>query len=307
MDVLISEVGPRDGLQSIASLMPLRAKKDWITREAAAGMREIEVGSFVNYRTMPQMADTAELVAHGLSIAGLQVAVLVPNLRGAQQALTAGAHKISIPVSASESHSLANVNRSHDQMIAEVRAIRSAIDVVPDDRRPFFEANISTAFGCTIEGAVPLAKVVSLAGHLMDAGAQEVGLSDTTGVADPRSMRQRIRAVRGAIGAGNLSGVHLHNTRGQGLANVLAALEEGITTFDASLAGLGGCPAAPGAGGNIVTEDLVFMLHAMGVKTGIDLDALCTVRDVLAKALPNEPLHGFVGETGTPPGWPYED
>lgn len=300
MTILISEVGPRDGLQSIDRIMDLEAKKAWIAAEAAAGVREIEVGSFVPASVLPQMADTAELVVYANTIPGLSVAVLVPNLKGAERALAAGARKLSIPLSASETHSLKNVRRSHDQMIGEIRAIASRVAEMPVGERAHFEVGLSTAFGCTIEGAVPEDKVVELAERAVDAGAVEVCLSDTTGYADPAQVRRLVRSVKAAIGDAGLNSLHLHNTRGLGLANALAGLDEGITTLDASLGGLGGCPFAPGASGNIVTEDLAFMLHAMGYETGIDLDALMKVRDIVTTALPGEPLYGFTPEAGLP-------
>ena len=305
IDVIVSEVGLRDGLQNVDRVLDLETKKRWIEAEAAAGVSEIEVGSFVNYRLLPQMADTAELVAFAKEIPGLTVATLVPNTRGAQAALAAGSHKISIPVSASETHSRKNVNRTHDQMIDEVRNIRSLINDLPEDERPYFEAGIATAFGCTMEGHVPQETVVKLAERLIDAGAEEVGLSDTTGYANPAMIRRRIRAVHDAVGKDRLTGVHLHNTRGLGLANAAAALEEGITTLDSSLAGLGGCPFAPGASGNIVTEDLVFMLEAMGLKTGIDINRLVAVREIVGQGLPDEPRYGFIPDAGLPLEWQH--
>jgi len=298
--VEISEVGPRDGLQSIKRVMPLAAKKAWITAEAACGVPEIEVGSFVPAKLLPQLADTAELVAHARSIDGLKVAVLVPNLRGAQDAIKAGAHKITIPLSASETHSLANVNRTHAQMLDAVRDIADLIKTLPEDERPFFEGGISTAFGCTMEGTVPEAKILELARALMDAGCDEVGLSDTTGYATPSHVISLVKAVKAEVGEDNLTGLHLHNTRGLGLTNVYAALDHGITTIDASLGGIGGCPFAPGASGNIVTEDLVFMLDTMGYETGIDLAALLKVRDIVTDALPGEPMYGFIPDAGLP-------
>lgn len=299
----ISEVGPRDGLQSIAPIMPTEAKKAWIAAEAAAGVREIEVGSFVPAKLLPQLADTAELVAFGRTIPGLTVAVLVPNLRGAEAAVAAGAHKITIPISVSETHSLANVRRTHAQMLDATQAIAQLIAAQPRDQRPKFEGGLSTAFGCTLEGMVPESLVLSLAEQLMEAGCDEVGLSDTTGYANPAQVRRLIRAVRGVVGEHACSGVHLHNTRGLGLANALAALEEGITTLDSSLGGIGGCPFAPGASGNIVTEDLVFMLQSMGFETGIDLDRLLKVRTLVQAALPDTELYGLVPEAGAPKGF----
>ncbi len=299
----ISEVGPRDGLQSIEPIMPTAAKKAWIAAEAAAGIREIEVGSFVPAKLLPQLADTAELVAYARTLPGLTVAVLVPNLKGAEAAIAAGAHKITIPISISETHSLANVRRTHVQMIEETRRIAELIAAQPEDQRPKFEGGLSTAFGCTLEGMVPEAVLLGLAEQLMEAGCDEVGLSDTTGYANPAQVKRLIRAVRGVVGEEACSGVHLHNTRGLGLANALAALEEGITTLDSSLGGIGGCPFAPGASGNIVTEDLVFMLQSMGFETGIDLDRLLQVRELVQAALPDTELYGFTAEAGVPKGF----
>ena len=301
--ILISEVGPRDGLQSISNIMPLEAKKAWIAAEAAAGVTEIEVGSFVPAKLLPQLADTAEVVAFARTIPGLTVAVLVPNIKGAEAAIAAGAHKITIPLSTSETHSLKNVRRTHAQMIEESRQIADLIKSLPADQRPKFEGGLSTAFGCTLEGVVPPERVVALAEALMKAGCDEVGLSDTTGYANPTQVKYLVKRVRAAVGEHALSGLHLHNTRGLGLANVLAGLEVGITTFDSSLGGLGGCPFAPGASGNIVTEDLVFMLEAMGLSTGIDLPKLLDVRRVLKEALPNDELYGFTPDAGLPLGF----
>ena len=302
-DVLVSEVGPRDGLQSIKSMMPLAAKKEWISAEAAAGVSEIEVGSFVSPKLLPQLADTAEVVAHALTLPGLTVAVLVPNLKGAQAALEAGVHKITLPFSASDTHLMKNVRRTPEQMLKETRAIAALLRGAAAERRPKFEVGISTAFGCSYEGVVPEDKVVRLAETVLDAGCDEVGLSDSTGYANPAQVKSMVLRVRGAIGESAFAGLHLHNTRGLGLANVLAGLELDVRTFDSSLAGLGGCPWAPGASGNIVTEDLVFMLEAMGIRTGIDLSGLLAVRKILAASLPGESLYGFVPEAGLPLGF----
>ena len=306
MNILISEVGPRDGLQSIATVMPLEAKKAWIDAEAAAGVTEIEIGSFVPAKLLPQLADTAEVARYARTIPGLTVAALVPNLRGAEAAVEAGVHKITLPLSVSETHSLKNVRRTHAQMLEEARAIAAMIAALPAERRPRFEGSLSTAFGCTLEGHVPPARVIALAEALMQTGCDEVGLADTSGYANPAQVRDLVRQVHAAVGRHALSGLHLHNTRGLGLANVIAGLEVGITTFDSSLGGLGGCPFAPGASGNIVTEDLVFMLEAMGLRTGIDLPKLLRVREILREALPGEPLYGFTPDAGLPLGFTQE-
>ena len=303
IDVLVSEVGPRDGLQSIKTIMPTAAKRAWIAAEAAAGVREIEVCSFVPARLLPQMADAAEIVRYARTIPGLTVLALVPNFKGAENAIEAGAHKIALPLSASETHSKANLRKTHAEVMDEVRKIAGLIRALPPDQRPGFEGNVATAFGCTLEGAVPEDKVVELARRLMEAGVDEIGLSDTTGYANPAQLRRLIKLVRAEIGTDRLSSIHLHNTRGLGLANALAALEEGITTLDSSLGGLGGCPYAPGASGNIVTEDLVFMLDAMGLRTGIDIGKLLEVRRILVDALPGEAMYGFTPEAGLPKGY----
>lgn len=302
-DVLISEVGPRDGLQSISPVMATGDKQRWIAALAACGIREIEVGSFVPAKVLPQLADTAEVVAFANGLPGLDVAVLVPNLRGARDALAAGVDKMTVPLSVSETHSLRNVRRTHAQMFEELRGIRAAIDALPEGERPQLEGSLSTVFGCTLEGAIPEAKILSIAETLMDCGCDEVGLSDTTGYADPAAVTRLVKAVRGVVGEAALTGIHLHNTRGLGLANALAAFECGLTTFDASMGGLGGCPFAPGASGNIVTEDLVFMLDSMGLETGIDLGRLLAVRDIVREALPEEALYGFTPDAGLPKGY----
>jgi hydroxymethylglutaryl-CoA lyase len=300
IDIEISEVGPRDGLQSIAAIMPTAAKKRWITALAAAGLPEIEVGSFVPTSVLPQLADTAELVTHARQIDGLAVAVLVPNILGAQNALAVGPHKMTIPLSVSETHSLKNLRRTHEQVLQEVRGIREAIDALPEARRPRLEGSLSTAFGCTLEGHVPEARVLELAEKLVAAGCDEVGLSDTTGFANPVQVRNYTRHLWALLGRDRLSGIHLHNTRGQGLANVMAALEVGLTTVDASMGGIGGCPFAPGASGNIVTEDLVFLLESQGLRTGVNFERLFAAREVLAQALPEVELYGFTAAAGLP-------
>ena len=304
IDILISEVGPRDGLQSIQRIMATEDKKRWIQAQFEAGTREIEVGSFVPPKLLPQMADTAEVVRWAsTALEGLDVAVLVPNLRGLEDAVGAGAHKVSIPFSMSETHSLKNVRKTHDQMLEEIRLCVDFLATVPEEERPHFEVGLSTAFGCTLEGEVSESRVIRLAEAVMEIGVNEVGLSDTTGYGNPAQLKRLAKGIWSAIGREFMTGVHLHNTRGQGLANALMAVELGFTTIDSSLGGLGGCPFAPGASGNIVTEDLVWMLEAMGLRTGIDIDALLAVRQLVQKALPGEPLYGFLPDAGVPKGF----
>ena len=299
-DVLISEVGPRDGLQSVQATMPTAHKLAWINALHAAGLREIEVCSFVPARLLPQMADAAEVVAHALTQAGWTVMALAPNLRGAQAAMVAGVHKVTLPVSASEAHSLANVRKTTEQMVDEVRAVVA----LRNNTAPgvHIEVGISTAFGCTLQGEVPEDGVVRLAAALAACGVDEIGLSDTTGMANPAQVRRLFQRVRAEIGE-RTGAAHMHNTRGLGLANCLAAYDVGVRTFDSSLGGLGGCPYAPGASGNVVTEDLVFMFEAMGVRTGINLERLIAAREPLRAGLPGEPIYGMTPEAGLPHGW----
>ena len=299
-EVLISEVGPRDGLQSVEGVMPTADKIRWIDALYAAGLREIEVGSFVPAKLLPQMADVAEVVRHAVTLPGLTVMALVPNLRGAQAALAAGVHKLTIPVSASAAHSLANVRKTREEMVAEVRSIVALRNEVAPQVK--IEAGMSTAFGCTIQGEVTEDDVVWLATQVVEAGVDESGLSDTTGMANPAQVRRLFNKVRAAIGD-RTGAAHMHNTRGLGLANCLAAYDVGVRTFDASLGGLGGCPYAPGASGNVVTEDLVFMFEAMGVRTGVDIEKLIAARDPLKAGLPGEPVYGMTPEAGLPKGW----
>lgn len=299
-EVLISEVGPRDGLQSVKAIMPTVQKLRWIDALVASGLREIEVGSFVPARLLPQMADTAEVVRHALTHRGVTVMALVPNVRGAESALRAGVHKLTIPVSASAAHSMANVRKTREEMIAEVRAIaRLRDDIAPGVK---IEAGISTAFGCSIQGEVKEDDVVWVASQCIAAGADEAGLSDSTGMANPAQVRRLFNKVRGAIGD-RTGAAHMHNTRGLGLANCLAAYDVGVRTFDSSLGGLGGCPYAPGASGNVVTEDLVFMFEAMGVSTGVDIQSVIAAREALQAGLPGEPIYGMTPEAGLPRGW----
>jgi hydroxymethylglutaryl-CoA lyase len=295
-DIHICEVGPRDGLQNAKHLMPTEAKKAWIAALAAAGIEEIEVGSFVPPKLIPAMADTAEVVKHALGIPNLKVVALAPNLRGFQRALEAGAHKVTFPVSASRLHSESNVRMTPEQMVEEVRKCAQyphpGVEI---------EGAVSTAFGCTMQGLVPEDDVVRIATRLAEF-CDGVALADTVGYANPAQIRRLFRKVKDAIGE-KLEAAHLHNTRGLGLANALAAYEEGVRHFDSSMGGLGGCPFAPGASGNVITEDLVFMFEAMGLSTGISLDRLFEARALLAKGIPEEPIYGHTPLAGLPKGF----
>jgi hydroxymethylglutaryl-CoA lyase len=295
-EVHICEVGPRDGLQNAKHLMPTEAKKAWISALAAAGLREIEVGSFVPPKLIPAMADTGEVVRFATGLPGVKVVALAPNLKGFQRALEAGAHKVTFPVSASRLHSESNVRMTPEQMVEEVR--KCAQHPHPGAE---IEGAVSTAFGCTMQGVVPEDDVVRIAAALAEF-CDCVALADTVGYANPAQIRRVFRKVRDQIG-GKLEAAHLHNTRGLGLANALAAYEEGVRHFDSSMGGLGGCPFAPGASGNVITEDLVFMFESMGIGTGIDLDRLFAARQVLVKGIPDEPIYGHTPLAGLPKGF----
>lgn len=307
IDVLVREVGPRDGLQLVAPFMPTAEKLAWIRAEAAAGVREIEVTSFVPPKLIPQFVDAEEVVREALGIDGLTVLALVPNLRGAQRGLALGVHKLDFVMSVSRTHNLKNVRREREESVADFRRIveardaaarASAADGAPA-RRTLLAAGLSTALGCSFEGRIPVDDVRRYAASLAQAGADEILIADTVGYADPALVREVFRAVIAEVGDLPV-GAHFHDTRGTGLANVVAALDCGVRRFDASLAGLGGCPFAPGATGNIVTDDLCFMLDSMGLRTGIDLDRLLETRKVLERNLPAGELRGSVARAGLP-------
>ncbi|RRH82351.1 hydroxymethylglutaryl-CoA lyase [Variovorax beijingensis] len=293
----VREVGLRDGLQSIARTLPTAQKLEWIRAAHAAGQREIEVGSFVPARLLPQLADTAELLAFAKTLPGLFVSVLVPNLRGAELAIAGEADLMMVPLSASHAHSLANLRKTPDEVVAEVARIRAARDAAGS--KTLIEGGVGTAFGCTIQGHVAPDEVLRLMQALLDAGADRVGLADTVGYADPAMVRSLFERAQRIAGERLWCG-HFHDTRGLGLANVYAALEAGIARFDACLAGIGGCPHAPGASGNVDTEDLVFMLESMGVSTGVDLPKLLDLRQRVAGWLDGETLQGAVWRAGFP-------
>ena len=294
---VIREVGLRDGLQAIARTLPTEHKKAWLRGAHAAGQREIEVGSFVPAKYLPQLADTAELVAFARTLPGLFVSVLVPNLRGAEAAIAAQADLMLLPLSASHAHSLANLRKTPDEVVAEVARIRAARDAAGS--KTLLEGGMSTAFGCTIQGEVKHSEVLRLLQALLDAGCDRVSLADTVGYADPAAVARLFEAARKLAGD-RLWAAHFHDTRGLGLANVYAALQTGITRFDACLAGIGGCPHAPGASGNVSTEDLAWMLRSMGIDTGLDIDALLALRQQVAGWLQGEALHGTLWRAGLP-------
>lgn len=297
MTVVVREVGLRDGLQSIATVLPTARKLEWIRDAYAAGQREMEVGSFVPPKLLPQLADTGEVVAFAKTLPGLVVSVLVPNLKGAERAIESGAHAMLFPLSASRAHSLANLRRTPEEAVEEIRRIRAARDAARSACR--IEVGLSTAFGCTIQGGVEPDDVLRLVAAALDAGAEQVGLADTVGYADPLAVQRLFARARGVAGD-RLSCGHFHDTRGLGLANVFAAWQAGIRRFDACLAGIGGCPHAPGASGNVTTEDVVYLFRSMGVETGQDFDRLIALRAKVASWLPGEALFGTLWRAGLP-------
>lgn len=295
--VTVREVGLRDGLQSIARTLPTEAKLDWLRGAHAAGLREIEVGSFVPARLLPQLADTAELVKVARTLPGLVTSVLVPNLKGAQAALDSGADLMLLPLSASHAHSLANLRKTPDEVVEEIGRIRALRDA--GGSRCLLEVGLSTAFGCTLQGRVDEDEVLRLVQAVLDAGADRVGLADTVGYADPLQVARLFERCF-AVAGERLACGHFHDTRGLGMANVFAAWQVGVRRFDACLAGIGGCPHAPGASGNVATEDLAYLFKSMGVPTGLDFDALIALRTRVAQWLDGETLHGTLWRAGLP-------
>jgi hydroxymethylglutaryl-CoA lyase len=295
--VVIREVGLRDGLQILQRVVPTATKLEWIRDAYAAGQRELEVGSFVPARLMPQLADTAEVLAFARTLPGLVASVLVPNLKGAERAIAEEAHAMLVPLSASHAHSLANLRKTPDDVVAEIARIRAARDAAGSATR--LEVGISTAFGCTIQGRVEESDVVRLVQAVLDAGADSVSLADTVGYADPAQVGRLIEKVLRVAGE-RMDTAHFHDTRGLGLANCFAALQLGIRRLDACLGGIGGCPHAPGASGNVATEDLAYMLASMGIESGQDFDALIALRGKLARWLEGDALHGTLWRAGLP-------
>lgn len=294
---VIREVGLRDGLQAIQQILPTARKIEWIRDAHAAGQREIEVGSFVPARLLPQLADTAELVAFARTLPDLSVSVLVPNLKGAERAIETGAHLMLLPLSASRAHSQANLRKTPDDVIAEAGRIRAARDAAGS--KTLIEGGIGTAFGCTIQGDVAPSEVLRCLQGLLDAGADRVSIADTVGYADPAAVSRLFEQALRIAGERFWCG-HFHDTRGLALANIFAALQLGVNRFDATLAGIGGCPHAPGASGNASSEDLAYMLASMGIETGIDIDAFLALRAKVAGWLQGEALHGTLARAGLP-------
>ena len=295
--VTVREVGLRDGLQSIARTLPTAQKLQWIQGAYDAGIREIEVGSFVPPKLLPQLADTAELVAFAKTLPGLVVSVLVPNLKGAERAMDSGADWMLLPLSASHAHSLANLRKAPDDVVAEIGAMVEARRARGSAIR--IEVGMSTAFGCTLQGQVAVDEVLRLLQAVVALGVDRVGLADTVGYADPRQVGELFAKAREVAGD-KLGCGHFHDTRGLGLANVMAALQAGETRFDACLAGIGGCPHAPGASGNVATEDLAYLMASMGIDPGIDFGQLIALRAQVAQWLAGECLHGSIAQAGLP-------
>ena len=297
----VREVGLRDGLQMISTFFPTAAKLAWIEAELAAGVTDIEVCSFVPPRNIPQFADAVEVAEASVAMPGLNPSALVPNLKGAQRAVVTGMPELHFVLSVSEEHNLRNVQRTVQQSIDEFRAVVALARAQPFPVR--VGAALATALGCTIAGPVDPGRVIELAHVLVEAGADELSIADTVGYANPAQTRRLFEEACRTFGRRLPVAAHFHDTRGLGLANVYAAVEAGVRRFDASLAGLGGCPYAPGARGNIVTEDLVFLLESMGLSTGIDLGRLVEVRRIVARHLPDETLYGQIAKAGPPKGF----
>jgi hydroxymethylglutaryl-CoA lyase len=302
IDVIVREVGLRDGIQNISVFMRTADKLEWLAMEADAGTSEIEVCSFVPAKIIPQFSDANEVTARALQIKGLTVSALIPNLKGAERGIAAGVHKLNFVMSVSVSHNLANVRRLREDSVADFANIARLIKTLDPSRRPTLAGGLSTAFGCTIEGQISQQDVLRYATQLAEAGADEICVADTVGYADPSSVRRIFKAVQSAVAPLPVA-AHFHDTRGLGLANALAALDTGVTRFDACLAGLGGCPFAPGASGNIVMEDLVFMLEKMGLRTGVDIERLVAARTILERSLPGVALQGAIARAKLPKGF----
>jgi hydroxymethylglutaryl-CoA lyase len=301
IDVIVREVALRDGLQLVSTFFPTEKKLEWIRDEAAAGMPEIEVTSYVPPKLIPQFVDAEEVTRESLKIPGLTVTALIPNSKGAERGLALGVKKLNFVMSVSRTHNLKNVRREREESVADFsRIVELRNAQTGAARKTLLVGGLSTALGCSYEGRVSVEDVRKYAAELAEAGADEIVVADTVGYGDPAQVRAVFKAVLAEVGKLPVA-AHFHDTRGTGLANVATALDLGITRFDATLGGLGGCPFAPGATGNIVMEDLCFMLDSMGLKTGVDLDRLLKVREMVRATLPADvPLHGAIARAGLP-------
>jgi hydroxymethylglutaryl-CoA lyase len=295
--VTLREVGLRDGLQLVKTFPSTDAKRRWIREEYAAGVRHFEVGSFLPAKTFPQFVDVRDMIETVSSLPGAHSAALVLNERGVNDALESGVGEIATVVSATEAHSQANANRSRDAAIANVKRLCDLRDA--SAHKPIVHAAISMALGCSITGDVDPNEVLRLVEKCFDAGVDVVGIADTVGYAGPKHVSELTRAAVRLAGSKPIC-VHLHDTRGMGIANASAALDAGARILDGSLGGLGGCPFAPGATGNVVFEDLVFLCESKGFATGIDIEKLVGVRQILREQMPNEPLYGGLARAGLP-------
>lgn len=295
--VILREVGLRDGLQLVKTFPSTDAKRRWLDGEYAAGVRHFEVGSFLPASRFPQFADVSDVIAAVETRPGAHAIALVLNDRGARDAIASGVAEIGCVVSATEEHSLANTRRSRDASIADLKRLCAMRDAAP--HRPIVAAGIAMALGCSIAGAVDPDEVVRLAGRCLEAGADVIGIADTVGYAGPKAVGE-LTARIARLADGRPVVVHLHDTRGMGIANAAAALDAGARILDGSLGGLGGCPFAPGATGNVVFEDLVFLCEEKGFATGIDVPKLLAVRKILETEMPQEPLHGGMARAGLP-------
>ena len=297
--VTLREVGLRDGLQLVKTFPSTDAKRRWIRDEYDAGVRHFEVGSFLPAKTFPQFADVDDMVRTVAALPGAHGVALALNERGVNEALASGVAEIASVVSATEEHSRANANRSREAAIANVRRLCELRDA--SAHKPIVHAAISMALGCSISGEVDPNEVLRLVEKCFEAGVDVVGIADTVGYAGPKHVGDLTGAAVRLAGAKPIC-IHLHDTRGMGIANASAALDAGARILDGSLGGLGGCPFAPGATGNVVFEDLVFLCESKGFATGIDLEKLIAVRSILRAEMPNEPLYGGLARAGLPCG-----
>jgi hydroxymethylglutaryl-CoA lyase len=302
IDVIVREVGLRDGLQLVKSFVPTEIKLKWLRAVAAAGVPEVEVTNFVPARVIPQFADAADVSRGALEIPGPKMCALAPNRTGAENMLAAGIRKINFVLSVSEGHNLANVRKTPDQSFAEFESVVALRKENPEYKDVIIQGCLATSFGCTIEGRVDPKSVLTFVARYLALGADEITLADTVGYAGPGEVSNLFRDTV-KLAAGRPVYSHFHDTRGLGLANAYAALEAGVSGFDASTGGLGGCPFAPGASGNIVMEDLVFMLEKQGLRTGVDLELYSEARRIAETALPDEQFYGTILRAGLPKGF----